>query len=103
MKKTIDLSLINIWEDETAYYGADQHWFKSRLHGMSGCGPTTSAMITMYMAEAFPSCSKLYDYHFPVRKEEFVAHMAQVRDCKARGYGTYRRRILRFKHRGICA
>lgn len=80
MKKTIDLSLINIWEDKAVYYGADQHWFKNKLHGMSGCGPTTSAMITMYMAAAFPSCSKLYGYGSPVQKSEFVSHMSEVRE-----------------------
>jgi hypothetical protein len=80
MKKTIDLNAVNISENDKIYYGADQHWFKSKLHGLSGCGPTTAAQITMYLAAVYPSCSALYGYTLPATKDEFVSHMTEVRE-----------------------
>ena len=80
MKKTLDRNAITVWEGEKAHYGADQHWYKNRFEGMSGCGPTTAAMITMYLARVFPDCSGLYGYTFPAKKDEFALHMAEVRE-----------------------
>lgn len=80
MKKELDTGAVNIWENATPHYGADQHWYKNKFQGMSGCGPTTSALITMYLAAEFPSCSGLYKYTFPAKKDEFVLHMAEVRE-----------------------
>lgn len=80
MKKTVDLEAISIIENDLRHYGADQHWFKNKLHSMSGCGPTTAALITMYMAVAFPQCAPLYAYAQPVRKDDFIAHMTNVRE-----------------------
>ena len=79
MKKTIDLDAICILDGNNEYYGADQHWFVNKLHGMSGCGPTTAALITMYMAAVFSSCGPLYRYGLPARRDEFTAHMDEVR------------------------
>lgn len=80
MKKTLDLGIISIIENDIRHYGADQHWYKNKLHSMSGCGPTTAALITMYMAVAFPSCSALYGYTLPASKSEFISHMDSVRE-----------------------
>lgn len=80
MKKTLDLEAITIMEDDIRHFGPDQHWYKNRLHGLSGCGPTTAALITMYMSAAFPSCSALYGYGAPAVKDEFVMHMDSVRE-----------------------
>jgi hypothetical protein len=79
MKKTLDAGTIGIIENDIRHYGADQHWYKNKMHGMSGCGPTTAALITMYMAVAFPSCSALYGYSLPASKDEFISHMDSVR------------------------
>lgn len=80
MKKTVDLEAISIIENDLRHYGADQHWFRNKLHGMSGCGPTTAALITMYMAVSFAPCAALYPYGQPVKKDDFITHMSEVRE-----------------------
>lgn len=81
MKKKLDLNKINIFDNDTKYYGADQQWFKKRTHAISGCGPTTAALITMYMAAVFPkNCNALYPNEFPAKKDDFIAHMSDVRE-----------------------
>lgn len=81
MEITTDTKLIIISDGKNEYYGADQEWFSLRRHRLSGCGPATAAMITMYMAGAFPqTCEKLYGFALPAQKSGFTAHMAQVRE-----------------------
>ncbi len=79
MKRTLDADTVSIIENDIRHYGADQYWYKNKLHGISGCGPVTAALITMYMAAAFPSCAKLYALHLPAKKDEFISHMDSVR------------------------
>ncbi|MDD5017708.1 MAG: hypothetical protein PHO15_06395 [Eubacteriales bacterium] len=87
MRKTIDLDAISILDGKARHYGADQHWFKKTMYAMSGCGPVTAALVTMYMAAVFPErCAALYPYGFPARKDEFVAHMADVRKYVRPGF-----------------
>ncbi len=80
MKKTLDADTVSIIENDIRHYGADQYWYKNKLHSLSGCGPATAALITMYMAAAFPACSALYAYGLPASKEEFISHMDSVRE-----------------------
>lgn len=80
MKKTLDIEAISIFEQDIRHYGPDQHWYKNKLHGLSGCGPTTAALITMYMAAVFPACSPLYRYGAPASKSDFIAHMDNIRE-----------------------
>lgn len=80
MKKTLDLETISIIENEIKHYGADQHWYRNKLHSMSGCGPTTAALITMYLAVKFPECAGLYSYSLPAKKDEFISHMGSIRE-----------------------
>ena len=81
MEITIDTRLIAIGEGEKVHYGADQHWYASQLSRMSGCGPTTAALMTMYMAAACPqSCAALYPHPLPARRADFAAHMERVRE-----------------------
>ncbi len=79
MKKTLDIKAITIYENSAEHFGADQHWYTNKLHGLSGCGPTTAALITMYMAAKHPCCPALYQYGFPAQKNDFIAHMDEVR------------------------
>jgi hypothetical protein len=79
MKKTLDTDAIMIYEDGARHFGADQHWYTNKLHGLSGCGPTTAALIMMYMAAKHPCCSALYQYGYPAEKNDFIAHMDSVR------------------------
>ena len=81
MKISINTSLIRIADGKTEYYGADQEWLRTRWERLSGCGPTTAALMMMYMASAFPEgCAALYPYTLPARKDEFAVHMALVRE-----------------------
>jgi hypothetical protein len=81
MEISLDTRLICITDGETEYFGSDQQWFASHWHRVSGCAPATAALIASYMAAAFPeSCSGLYRYVLPARKDDFSAHMAVVRE-----------------------
>jgi hypothetical protein len=80
MKQTIDQQAVQIFNGGKAYYGADQQWFTRRWHSMSGCGPTTASLITMYMAKVFShTCAPLYPYSLPALKADFTAHMSEMR------------------------
>ena len=80
MKQTIDLRTVRIFDGDTVYFGADQRWFEHSWHSISGCGPTTAAMVTMQMAGAFAeTCAPLYPYALPATKQDFTAHMQRVR------------------------
>lgn len=81
MIKKIDSDTISITDGEIKNYGADQAWYKKKIHEVSGCGPTTAALITMYMATVFPQgCANLYDYEMPAKKDDFISHMTDVRE-----------------------
>ena len=81
MRKTIDTGVLRIVDRDAVFFGADQNWFKKKMHAKSGCGPATAALISMYMASVFSeSCAPLYPYVFPAKKDDFVVHMAAVRE-----------------------
>jgi hypothetical protein len=80
MKQTLDRQTVQIYDNDTAYFGADQLWFPKKWHSVSGCGPATAALITMYMARVFSdTCAPLYPYSLPAAKADFTAHMSEVR------------------------
>ena len=81
MIKKLDVDLIAICEGDTKHYGASQYWFRKKLHGLSGCGPATSALILRYMAEKFgETCGALYEHEMPATKEDFTGFMQDVRE-----------------------
>lgn len=81
MQYTIDKNLIRIADGKTEYYGADQEWLRTGWERLSGCGPTTAALMMMYMAAAFPACcAALYPYALPACRDEFAAYMQEVRE-----------------------
>lgn len=80
MIKRLHIDHIHIGEGNICHYGPHQHWFARRTHGINGCGPTTAAQIMQYMASAFEElCAPLYPYPLPPCKDDFAAHMQQVR------------------------
>ena len=88
MIKKLDTQLIHICEGDTRYYGASQYWFKKKIHGLSGCGPATSALILRYMAEKFnETCGALYEHEMPAAKEDFTGFMQDVREFVKPGIG----------------
>lgn len=80
MIKKLDEKHFYISDGETKHYGSSQYWFKRKLHGLSGCAPATSALILSYMAQVFPKCTALYEHDKPVRKDDFVDFMQEVRE-----------------------
>lgn len=81
MIKKLDAKLFHIYEGDTRHHGSNQYWFRKKLHGISGCGPATSALILSYMAQAFPGeCSTLYEHDKPVNKDDFIGFMQEVRE-----------------------
>jgi hypothetical protein len=81
MIKKLDTELIHICEGDTRHYGANQYWFKNKIHGLSGCGPSTAALILRYMAEAFAEkFGALYEHKMPSEKDDFVKFMQSVRE-----------------------
>ena len=109
MKSFIDTNLIRIADGTTEYFGADQEWFSAHWHRISGCGPATAALMTMYMAAAFPdTCAALYRSALPAGKDDFVVHMAEVREYVTPGAmgltdpKEFAHDVLEFaQHRGV--
>ena len=88
MIKKLDTELIHICEGDTRHYGASQYWFRKKIHGLSGCGPATAALILRYMAEAFSeTCGALYEHEIPATKEDFTGFMQDVREFVKPGMG----------------
>ena len=79
MNNTFEITGIKILEDNNSYYGPDQHWYKKRMHAMSGCGPTTASIAMAHLAQSVDSCAGLYPYDLPFVKDEFTKHMEDVR------------------------
>ena len=81
MINTIDKKVILIDDNGEDVIAGNQQWFKKFSHSISGCGPTTAALILMYMASVFPDkCRTVYPYDLPAIKEQFVAFMGEVRE-----------------------
>jgi hypothetical protein len=81
MIKKIDSKLISVNNNGVAVIAADQQWFRTLFHSISGCGPTTASVILMYMASVFPDqCRGAYPYELPAKKEDFVPFMEAVRE-----------------------
>ena len=80
MIKKVDDKTIMVSEQGTGVLCGHQRWFLRRRHSISGCGPTTAALVMMYMAVVFPEkCRALYPYKLPAQKDEFIIHMNAVR------------------------
>jgi len=80
MMKKIDSQLISVEDNGETVIAADQKWFKAPFHSISGCGPTTAAVILMYMASVFPErCRAVYPYELPAGKDDFLSFMEAVR------------------------
>lgn len=62
---------------KTVYYGGDQEWYREEWPRKAGCGPTSAANITAYLAMTRPAMRPLYsreDTHI----ENFAEHMEEV-------------------------
>ncbi len=71
---------ISIYDSEIVYHGGNQHWFPSKTHQLSGCGPIAAANITAYLSQAFPNrFDNLYPYKGMLNKNDFVEHMIEIR------------------------
>jgi hypothetical protein len=71
---------LSVYDSEIIYYGGSQHWFHSKNHQLSGCGPVAAANITAYLALSFPDkYSNLYPYTDKLNKSDFIEHMTEIR------------------------
>lgn len=71
---------LSIYESEIVHYGGSQHWFPSKFHKLSGCGPIAAANITAYLSKNFPDkFHKLYPYKGSINKSDFIKHMIEIR------------------------
>ncbi len=81
MIRKLDAELFSVCDGRKTHHGPSQYWFKKKMHGLSGCGPTTAAVILSYMSQAFPEkCSALYEHETPATKEDFTRFMQDVRE-----------------------
>ncbi len=81
MINTINKKMITIDDGGDGVIAGDQKWFRKLSHSISGCGPTTAALILVYMASVFPDkCRALYPYELPAKKDDFTAFMGAVRE-----------------------
>lgn len=71
---------LSIYDSETVYYGGNQHWFPSKAHQLSGCGPVAAANITAYLSQSFPDkFDNLYPSKGILNKNDFINHMIEIR------------------------
>ncbi len=59
------------------YYGPDQVWFTDKWRKKAGCGPTSAAFVTAYLAFTRPHLRPLYAPS-EMEREEFLHHMNDV-------------------------
>lgn len=59
--KNPDIFNITYPLENKIYYGGNQDWYEKRWHKDSGCGPTTAANITAYLALTRENCVPLYE------------------------------------------
>ncbi len=61
-------------EGKRIAYGPDQEWYSDNWRKQSGCGPTSAAIQTAYLAISNPAFRALYAGQ-TISKSEFVPHM----------------------------
>lgn len=62
-------------DDATTYFGGDQEWFQRGRSRLDGCGPTSAATMTAYLARTRPALKALCDCADDMRRTRFAAHM----------------------------
>ena len=68
--------MINIVaEDGKTAFGPDQEWYPEERARMSGCGPTSGALITAYLARTRPEKYGALYREATYQKADFVRHM----------------------------
>ena len=56
------------------YYGPDQAWFTDKWRTKAGCGPTSAALVTAYLAFTRPHLRALYAPS-EMAQDDFISHM----------------------------
>jgi len=71
--------VLTIMEEESQHttFGGDQEWYRDEWHRRAGCGPTSAANVTAYLALTRPELRGLYAGE-DMRKGPFSAHMEDV-------------------------
>lgn len=63
--------------ENTSYFGGDQEWYEKNWNREAGCGPTSAANITAYLAAVNESRKDLYPYD-TMEKTNFAKHMEEM-------------------------
>jgi len=72
--------LFNIYDDfGNQSFGGNQDWYSSNLKRRSGCGPTSAANLTAYLALTDPTKKQLYSYT-TMKQSDFAKHMETLFD-----------------------
>lgn len=68
--------ILNIYNplDNKTYFGGDQEWYHKKWNKESGCGPTSGANITAYLALTKGHLRKLYTGD-SMEQKDFTSHM----------------------------
>lgn len=71
--------IFNIYNplQEQNFFGGNQEWYHKKWNKDSGCGPTSAANITAYLALTREKCRKLYEGR-SMEQSEFTAHMEKM-------------------------
>lgn len=62
---------------ESHSFGGNQEWYSKNWHRRAGCGPTSAANITSYLAHVDEDKSTLYSYN-TLDKSNFTKHMDEL-------------------------
>jgi hypothetical protein len=80
--------LLNISDETSGFiaYGGDQEWYLKFWNRKAGCGPTTAANITAYLALTNPQYRNLY-LPQTLYKQDFSQHMDVLFNYVTPGFG----------------
>lgn len=71
--------ILNIYSsaENKTYFGGDQDWYLKKWNKDSGCGPTSAANITAYLAFTREKFRRLYP-GTSMERNEFASHMEEM-------------------------
>lgn len=75
--KKPELLTITSSSENTTYYGGNQEWYEKSWNRDAGCGPTSAANLTAYLAASDERLKNLYPYG-SMEKTEFTKHMEEM-------------------------
>ncbi|MGN6712281.1 hypothetical protein [Anaerocolumna jejuensis] len=75
--KNPELLRITSSVDNTAYFGGDQEWYEKKWNKDAGCGATSAANLSAYLAASGKGLKNLYPYE-TMEKSDFTKQMEDL-------------------------